>query len=221
MIMKSWFTKKKIIFGVIVLLVVGFFFFRGKGKEGANIQSEAVRSQNLKQTVLATGQVVSTTDLSLSFKASGVVNRVNVKVGDKVKAGQILANLDQKDEAARLTQARGAYQQAQANYQKVLDGTSSEEVRVAQVAVDNAKNSLDSSTKQQKVLVDNAYKALLNSSIAADQATGNTGNVTVTVTGVYNSEEQGKYNIGIYATGSGLRFQYSGLEISRNSFASF
>jgi HlyD family secretion protein len=212
MIMKSWFTKKKIIFGVIVLLVVGFFFFRGKGKEGANIQSEAVRSQNLKQTVLATGQVVSTTDLSLSFKASGVVNRVNVKVGDKVKAGQILANLDQKDEAARLTQARGAYQQAQANYQKVLDGTSSEEVRVSQVAVDNAKNSLDSSTKQQKVLVDNAYKALLNSSIAADQATGNTGNVTVTVTGVYNSEEQGKYNIGIYATGSGLRFQYSGLE---------
>ncbi|MCX6797251.1 MAG: efflux RND transporter periplasmic adaptor subunit [Candidatus Doudnabacteria bacterium] len=209
---KRWFTKKKIIIYIILLLVIGFFVIRSRKTDPNAILTDMVKKQDLKATVLATGQVVSETDLSLSFKTSGVVARVNVKVGDKVKAGQILANLEARDVAARLTQAQGTYQQAQANYQKVLLGATSEEVQVAQVTLDNAKKNLEDTKRQQQVLVDNAYKALLNSSLTAIAGPGNSGSVTISVTGAYIGIEQGQYQITISATGSGLTFQFNGLE---------
>lgn len=219
MSLKGFFTKKKIIFGIIILFVIGGIVIRRLGKEGVGIQTDVVKKLDLKQTVLATGQVTSKTDLSLSFKVSGVVQKVNVAVGDGVKAGQILANLEQKDQLAKLTQARGMLAQAQANYQKVLDGASNQEIAVAQRAVDaaqvtldNARLSLENIKKQQQVAVDNAYNALLNSTLSAVAGDGNTSAVTVTVSGTYTGTQQGVYKISIYNAGTGLRFQFSGLE---------
>lgn len=217
---KRWFTKKKIIIYIILLLVIGFFVMRSRKTDPNAILTDTVKKQDLKQTVLATGQVTSETDLSLSFKTSGVVRSVDVKVGDKVRAGQVLATLEARDAAARLTQARGVYQQAQANFQKVLLGATSEEVQVAQVTLDNAKKNLEDTKKQQQVLVDNAYKALLNSGLAAIAGPGNSGSVTITVTGAYVGTEQGQYKISIIATGGGLVFQYNGLETGGGAVSS-
>ena len=212
--MKAFFSKhkKKLIWLGIIVVVVGFFVVRSRKTDTSGTQTDTVQKQDLKQTVLATGQVTSETDLSLSFKTSGVVGRVNVKVGDKVKAGSILASLQANDAAAQVTQARGALAQAQANYQKVLNGASSEDVAVAQVTLDNAKTNLETTKEQQQVAVDNAYKALLNSGLAAIPGTGNTGSVTATITGTYTGKDQGLYKVNIIATGSGSLYQYSGLE---------
>jgi HlyD family secretion protein len=96
-----------------------------KGENPADkIQTAKVEKQDIKSTVLATGQVVSETDLNLSFKTSGIVEQVLVKEGEKVKPGQVLARLSQRDQLATLTSARGALAQAQANYNKVLAGAS-------------------------------------------------------------------------------------------------
>jgi RND family efflux transporter MFP subunit len=211
---RGFFTKKKIIWTIIILLVVvpiAYNIFKPKDNS-ANILTDTVKQRDIKSTVLATAQVVSETDLNLSFKTSGVVQQVRVKEGDKVSAGQVLANLGQKDQLAALTSARGALAAAQANYNKVLAGASSEEISVSQVALDSAKNSLDNTVKQQQVLVDSAYKALLNSGLAAIADSGNTGSVTATVSGAYNGKDQGIYKISIYSTGNGLRFQVNGLE---------
>ena len=65
-----FFTKKKIIWTIVILAVVvpiGYRLLKGSNPAD-KIQSEIVKKQDLKQTVLATGQVVSTTDLQLSFK---------------------------------------------------------------------------------------------------------------------------------------------------------
>ncbi len=208
------FTKKRVIWGVVIIVVGGFIASRifGGGNPAEDIQTEKVQKQDLKQTVLATGQVVSTTDLQLAFKAGGFVERVNANEGNKVKAGQVLAELSNKDQLAALTQARGSLAQAQANYNRVLAGSSNEEVTVYQVALDNARSSLEITKKQQQVLVDNSYKALLNSALATVAGTGNTGSVTATVSGSYIGTEQGIYKITIYSTGNGLYFQVSGLE---------
>jgi len=211
---KRFFTKKRIIWSVIILLVVlpvMYGIFKPKDNS-ANILTDTVKKQDIKYTVLATGQVVSETDLNLSFKTSGVVQSVKVKEGDKVKAGQVLASLDQKDQLASLTSARGSLASAQANYSKVLSGASSEEVSVAQVTLDNAKSSLVNTVKQQEVLVTSAYSALLNSGLSAIASSGNTGSVTATVSGAYTGTDQGIYKITIYSTGNGLRFQINGLE---------
>jgi HlyD family secretion protein len=219
--MKSFFTKKKIAVLVLVLLVVGYFVFRkGNVVDPASIQTEFVKKQDLKQTVLSTGQVTSETDLSLSFKTSGIVQKVNAKVGSTVKAGEVLATLDQKDVLAKLTQARGSLAQAKASYQKVLDGASGEEVAVSQRAVDaskvnleNAKNVLETTKSQQKVLVANAYSALLNTSVTAISKTSNISPAVPTISGTYLGAEQGSYVVTITSGGSSPSFSIEGLEI--------
>jgi HlyD family secretion protein len=213
-LLNRWFTKKKIIWTVIILLVVGFIGYKiVKGKNpAAGIQTDTVKKQNLQTTVLSTGQVVSGTDLHLSFKASGIVVRVSVKEGDKVKNGDVLATLDQKDQLASLTSARGSLAQAEANYQRVISGASNEDVAVTQVTLDNAKSSLQTTKEQQQVLVDNAFKTLLTGGLAAIPSSGNTSGVTATVTGSYTGTQQGSYKVSMYATGGGLHYQVSGLE---------
>jgi len=211
---RGFFTKKRIIWTVLVLVIavpITYKIIKGSDNS-ANTVTETVKKQDIERTVLATGQVVSSTDLELSFKSSGVVQRVNVKEGDKVKSGDILTTLDQKDQLASLTSARGSLASANANYQKVISGASSEEVTVAQVTLSNAKNVLENTKKQQQVLVDNSYKALLNGSLSAIASSANSGSVAATVSGTYNGTEQGVYKISIYATGNGLRFQVNGLE---------
>jgi HlyD family secretion protein len=220
MSLKTFFTKKKIIWTTVSVLVVFFIGYQiFKPKPNNNILIEAAKKQDLKQTVLATGQVVSGTDLSLGFRSSGIVVRVNVKEGDKVTAGQQLAILNQNNQLASLTSARGALAQAQANYNKVLAGASSQDIAVgqqavnaAQVSLDNANASLISVTNQQNVLVSNAYAALLNSTPAAVPSAGNSGSATISVSGTYTGTGQGQYKISLYASGNGYRFQVIGLE---------
>ncbi|MGE5392891.1 MAG: efflux RND transporter periplasmic adaptor subunit, partial [Candidatus Saccharibacteria bacterium] len=216
-----FFTKKRIIWGTVILVVLlmkGWRVFGSKKTPGSNLTENAKR-QDIKQTVLATGQVTSTTDLSLSFRANGVVKQIKVNTNDTVKSGDILATLDQKDQLAALTSARGTLAQFNANYQRVLDGASSEEVMVAQRAVDsaqvsltNAKQSLEDVKNQQKVAVENAHRALLSSGVAAVPASYNSGNVTASISGTYNSTEEGTYNLSLYDSGLGRRFKISGLE---------
>lgn len=196
----------------------GYKIFKTKDNS-KNILTEIVQKRTLRQTVLATGEVVSQTDLELAFKNSGFVQKVNVKEGQAVRVGEVLATLGQGDQLASLTSAKGALAQAKANYQKVLDGASSEEIIVAQravdaayVALDSAKTSLNNTKFQQETAVSNAYSALLNSTITAVANPNNIGSATITVSGSYSGQEQGVYRITIYNAGDGQKFQASGLE---------
>ncbi|MCL5774883.1 MAG: efflux RND transporter periplasmic adaptor subunit, partial [Patescibacteria group bacterium] len=64
----------------------------------------------------------------------------------------------------------------------------------------------------QQVAVDNAYKALMNSGLAAIPGTGNNSNLTATISGTYVGKDQGQYSITLVPTGNNIRFQYGGLE---------
>jgi multidrug efflux pump subunit AcrA (membrane-fusion protein) len=75
------FTKMRVGVSVVVLfaLLVGYGIYTSRNK-APNILTDVVKKKDLKQTVLATGQVTSETDLDLSFKTSGVVDRVFVQI---------------------------------------------------------------------------------------------------------------------------------------------
>lgn len=217
----GFFTKKKIIWTAIILLVVGVIGYRIYASKNttAGIQTAVATKQDLQQTVLSTGQVISSTDLNLGFQASGVVTQVLAKEGDKVKAGQTLATLNQAQAGAALTSAQGGLAQARANYEKVLRGSTDTQIAVtqqavytAQVALNNATTTLATTQAQQATAVKNAYNTLLNTSITAIPASGNTGAVTPIITGTFTGANVGVYNISLYSTGSGLQFQVSGLE---------
>ena len=140
------FLKKKrniwiIVILIIIIAIAGYFILAGKNN-AANVQTGFATKQNLQETVLSTGQVVSGTDLDLSFQGSGVVRRVNVQEGNKVNQGDVLASLDQSSALATLTQAKGSLAQAQANYEKLLAGAAAESIKTSQDAVNSAQQNL-------------------------------------------------------------------------------
>jgi multidrug efflux pump subunit AcrA (membrane-fusion protein) len=157
---KALFTKKRIIWGLVVIFVIfiGWFFFIRK-PNNTKIQTATIVRKDVKRTVLTTGQVVSSIDLSLSFQSSGVVKRINVKEGDNVRAGQVLAVLDQGNSSASLESARGALVQAQANYEKVKSAATAQDIAVSQAAVDAASVTLENAKQDLLNEISNAYNS--------------------------------------------------------------
>ena len=212
---KRFFTKGKIVVYIFILGAGGFAASRiFGGNKTDNILTGPARRQDVKRTVLATGQVVSNTDLSLSFKSSGRVRTVSAKVGAIVQTGTILAALDQGAELAAVKSAQGGLVSAEANYKKVLEGTRSQEVavseaavRVAEVTLDNARKSLADTTLKQDVLVDNAYRALLNTSLSARAVSLYDTDLTVSISGIYLGSQEGVINVKLMPTGN-VSFYY-------------
>jgi RND family efflux transporter MFP subunit len=156
--------RKRNIWIIIILLIiigVGFLIF-GKKSNNTSIQTGFATKQNLQETVLSTGQVVSGLNLNLSFQGSGIVRQIFVKEGDKVTAGQTLATLDQSSASASLTSAQGALGQAQANYEKLLAGATKQNIQTAQDSVNSAKQNLANAYTGAANTLNNAYTAVYN-----------------------------------------------------------
>lgn len=201
--------RKKIIYGVIFLIVIFIIMKIIIPKDVSDTMVvDTVKYTDLKQNVLATGQVTSKTDLNLSFNASGVVKSLKVAVGDVVKEGQILANLDQGQVIASLTQAKGNLLSAQAKYNKVL---SNQELNLAQVSLNSAKTELENTTNSQKILVSNAYNTLLNSTIEAVPEDYTNDYASPVISGTYTLGKEGVLNIKTYKSLNGYSFNVSGL----------
>ncbi len=141
---KTFLMQKKVIWTIVVLVAIfGIWFLTsGKGKGSTGTQTGIVKMQNLQKTVLSTGTVVSSTDLDLSFQSTGVVTQLNVKEGDKVFAGQVLAVLDQSNALASLHSAEGSLAQAKANYNKILSAATPQDIAVSSAAVGVASTTL-------------------------------------------------------------------------------
>jgi HlyD family secretion protein len=141
---RTFFTIKRTIWtGITILTIFLVWFFFIREPLDQSIQTAKVVRKNIKKTVLTTGQVVSATDLSLSFQSSGVVRTLNVVEGQKVRAGNVLATLDQTSARASLESARGALTQARANYEKIKAGATEADIAVSQSAVDSAEATLE------------------------------------------------------------------------------
>ncbi len=72
------------------------------------VNTAVVRRGNLVISAGGTGSVIAAAQASLQFQASGQLTEVFVKAGEQVKAGQVLAQLDNTTEQAQLAQAKQA-----------------------------------------------------------------------------------------------------------------
>jgi RND family efflux transporter MFP subunit len=57
----------------------------------------------------------------ISFRVSGKINKINVRDGDQVKEGQLLAELDPIDFEIRLKDRKASYDTAKANYERAKE----------------------------------------------------------------------------------------------------
>jgi len=82
-------------------------------------------------TVLATGIIRPVREVKLSPKQTGLLMKLNVKQGDRIKAGQVIAEMDSSNLVGQVESARGAYLAAMAKLDKMEHGNRPQEVAAA------------------------------------------------------------------------------------------
>jgi HlyD family secretion protein len=99
---------------ILVLLALGaaaLMVGNKLGHEPAKIEPEKlvrVERMDLARSVVATGKIEPTTKVEIKSKASGIILKLPVNVGDRVRQGQIICELDQNDLLPRLRQVQAA-----------------------------------------------------------------------------------------------------------------
>ena len=112
--------RKRIIYGVIIVVVVlgvafGLIAATRGGTKIDPSKLAKVEKGDLAKSVVATGKVEPITKVEVKSKASGIVKKLLVQPSDKVKNGQLLAQLDKEEIQAQVDQSRAASQAADAS----------------------------------------------------------------------------------------------------------
>lgn len=76
-----------------------------------------IEKGTMVKSVVATGKIEPITKVEIKSKANGIVERLNVAVGDSVQAGTMLAELDKELLVARLREEQANLQAAEASLQ--------------------------------------------------------------------------------------------------------
>ena len=133
-------------------------------------------------TISASGKVISPNDVAVNPTVSGVLTKVNAKVGDRVTAGAVLAQLDSTTQRTALTQANSALLTAKANKAKLTKVRTSAEqaqvnlqlaqakntISIAQKNLDDQTAILSSNATTYQTSVDSAKTALENAKALAE-----------------------------------------------------
>ncbi len=102
----------------VVLLIAGGLIAATRG--GTKIDPTKlgkVERGDLAKSVVATGKVEPITKVEVKSKASGIVTKLYVDAGNRVKKGQLLAQLDKEEIQAQVEQSKAGLQAAEANLQ--------------------------------------------------------------------------------------------------------
>jgi HlyD family secretion protein len=102
------------VFGVLVLAGAVIAATRGGTKIDPSKLAKVERG-DLAKSVVATGKVEPITKVEIKAKASGIVKKLYVDAGDRVKKGQLLAELDKEEIEARVAQAKAQLEASQAS----------------------------------------------------------------------------------------------------------
>lgn len=107
---------------LVVLVGSGALFMTRSDEQSDDGKTQArtveASRRDLRATVLATGVVrpMVGAEVRVGSRVSGVLERLYVTVGDRVRKGQLLAQLDSAELAARVKEAEGALENARAEH---------------------------------------------------------------------------------------------------------
>jgi HlyD family secretion protein len=112
--------RKRILYGgiavgAILLVTVGLIAATRGGTKIDPSKLAKVEKGDLAKSVVATGKVQPITKVEIKSKASGIVKRLLVDAGDRVKSGQVLLELDKEEIHARVDQAQAQLQASEAS----------------------------------------------------------------------------------------------------------
>ncbi|MBI6875333.1 efflux RND transporter periplasmic adaptor subunit [Clostridium aciditolerans] len=142
--------KKKKVISILVLILVVVFAFQGirslkknKGIEAKeeirNVKTQKIKLGSISAEVEFPGNLKAKTQVAVFPKTGGRVASVNVNVGDKVTAGQLLYTLDTAELEANLQAQQAGLQAASANLEKTSDSGLAQQVSQAEQSLQKAQ----------------------------------------------------------------------------------
>lgn len=185
---KKWLNKKWVTIGVVGVLVLGggywtYKHFTAKPAVATNITKKA-KMGDVSKLITATGTVSYPHATPLTFVQAGKIVELNVKVGDTVNKGQVLAKIDDTKLSTSVLQAKANLMSAQAKLQTIQDGFNAQTFAQAKAAhlkaqqsLTNAQQNADLSYLSNQVLLANQTVKQANDTLAKAQQSGNTASV--------------------------------------------
>jgi RND family efflux transporter MFP subunit len=141
---KTWW----LILAVVVLVVFGITYYQIKAAAASvasteTLQTSVARKGDLTIYASGSGSLTALDQVDLGFKTSGQVSQINMSVGDVVKAGDVLAVIDDNSAQVQYTQAK----------RTLLELTSSSAVAAAEEAIAAAETEVNTSISQLAYLI--------------------------------------------------------------------
>jgi HlyD family secretion protein len=148
--------RNRILFGVgLVVVVGGLLIYRAlrsaSQSEASTIQTAAVERGTLTATVDASGTLKAPQAATAAWRTSGIVGSNLVSLGDTVKAGDVLMELDPTSLDKTVIQAQADLITAQEDLADLRAGPTDLELAQAQLAVADAAQALEDAKYTWKV----------------------------------------------------------------------
>jgi multidrug efflux pump subunit AcrA (membrane-fusion protein) len=145
---------KKLMISVAAACLIGFTGCSDRqaansaeSEAAAPVQVEPVTNDTIQRIITAEAVLYPLQQASIVPKISAPVQRFFVNRGDKVRRGQLLAVLENRDLVAAANESNELYRQAQATYESTTAATMPDDMTKATADVEAAQQALDSARK--------------------------------------------------------------------------
>src|SRR6202166_927114 len=141
--MKAW---KKVAIGVgiaVVLAMIVGFTVHQSSKNITTVQSGKVQRQDLATVVSASGEIKPKNYVNVGANAFGKITRLYVKEGDRVKTGQLLAQLENVQSSADVNANEASVQAAETDALAADAALKTSQADLRRAQADYERNKLD------------------------------------------------------------------------------
>jgi RND family efflux transporter MFP subunit len=112
------------------------------------VKTEISKLEVIRRPILTSGILAPISQMRLSFKTGGIIDKITVDEGMRIKKGQMLAQLDLREIEAQYNQAKSAYEKAQRDFKragKLYEDSvaTKEQFQNAQTGLDMAKSGFE------------------------------------------------------------------------------
>ena len=143
-------SKKQIIWAIIIISIGAIFFFLSNKKEEVTQNTATVKRGDVVQEVSVTGRVKAVSSVDLGFEKSGRIQNVYVDVGDRVKQGALLAEIESSSAQATL-------KETEARLAELKRGSRPEEIAVKEAELAKYTQDLTNAYSGIPDIIDDAF----------------------------------------------------------------
>jgi len=139
--------KHKLLTGIAILIIIGgiYYFYNSltQTQAATSYVLAAVTKGTLITSISGSGQVSASDQVDVKAKASGDAIYIGVQIGQEVKTGALLAQLNSRDAQSAVNDAEISLESAKIDLDKLLAGSDAQSLVQAENAVAQAERDLE------------------------------------------------------------------------------